>query len=54
MSPCESAELDAGPGGICVVDLGGGAVMRGEYVELVPYERIVFIFGWDTTSTPPP
>jgi len=43
----QSAELDARPGGACIVDLGGGAVMRGEYLELVPYERIVFTFGWD-------
>jgi uncharacterized protein YndB with AHSA1/START domain len=49
----ESAELDARPGGICVVDLGGGAVMRGEYVELVPHERIVFTFGWDSHEHAP-
>lgn len=42
-----SADLDARPGGRCIVDLGGGAIMRGEYVEVVPHERIVFTFGWD-------
>jgi uncharacterized protein YndB with AHSA1/START domain len=40
-------ELDARRGGACVVETGGGAVMRGEFVELVPHERIVFTFGWD-------
>lgn len=49
----ESAELDPRPGGICVVDLGGGAVMRGEYVELVPHERIVFTFGWQAHEHAP-
>lgn len=49
----ESAELDARAGGVCVVDLGGGAVMRGEYVELVPYERIVFTFGWQANEHAP-
>ena len=42
-----SADLDVRPGGACIVDLGDGVVMRGEYVELVPYRRIVFTFGWD-------
>ena len=27
--------------------------MRGEYVELVPHERIVFSFGWDPTDGAP-
>jgi uncharacterized protein YndB with AHSA1/START domain len=41
------AALDARPGGSCVVEMGGGPVMRGEYIELVPFERLVFTFGWD-------
>lgn len=48
-----AAELDPRPGGACVVDMGNGAVMRGEYVELVPYERLVFSFGWDPTEGGP-
>ena len=48
-----AAELDPRPGGTCVVEMGGGAVMRGEYVELVPHERIVFTFGWDPTEGAP-
>ena len=27
--------------------------MRGEYVELVPHERIVFSLGWDPTDGAP-
>ena len=42
-----ATDLDPRPGGAYVVEMGGGPVMRGEYVELVPYERIVFTFGWD-------
>jgi uncharacterized protein YndB with AHSA1/START domain len=49
----ESAELDPRPGGVCVVELGGGPVMRGAFVELVPHERIVFSFGWDLTEGAP-
>ena len=46
-------ELDARPGGSYVVEMGGGGVMRGEYLELVPYERIVFTFGWENTEGAP-
>jgi uncharacterized protein YndB with AHSA1/START domain len=42
-----SAELDARPGGDYVVQMSAGPTMRGEFVELVPHERIVFTFGWD-------
>jgi len=48
-----AAELDPRPGGTCVVEMDGGGVMRGEYVELVPHERIVFTFGWDPTGSGP-
>ena len=48
-----AAELDPRPGGACVVEMVGGPVMRGEYVELVPHERIVFTFGWEPTEGVP-
>jgi uncharacterized protein YndB with AHSA1/START domain len=48
-----TAELDPRPGGVCRVELAGGPVMRGEYVELVPHERIVFTFGWEATEGGP-
>ena len=44
------AEVDARPGGDYVVEMGGGPVMRGAFVELVPHERIVFTFGWEPTD----
>lgn len=48
-----AAELDPRPGGTCRVDMGGGPVMVGEYLELVPHERIVFSFGWEPTDGAP-
>src|SRR3954447_23241959 len=49
-----AAQLDPRPGGVCVVEMEGGGVMRGQYVELVPHERIVFTFGWDPGEGAPP
>lgn len=49
-----AAELDPRPGGTCRVEMGGGPVMVGEYVELVPHERIVFTFGWEPGEGIPP
>jgi uncharacterized protein YndB with AHSA1/START domain len=49
-----AAQLDPQPGGTYVVEMEGGPVMRGEYLELVPYERIVFSFGWEPTEGAPP
>jgi uncharacterized protein YndB with AHSA1/START domain len=48
-----AAELDPRPGGTCRVEMGDGGVMRGEYLELVPHERVVFSFGWDPTDGAP-
>lgn len=41
------AHLDARPGGACRVEMEQGPIMVGEYLELVPHERIVFTFGWE-------
>jgi uncharacterized protein YndB with AHSA1/START domain len=48
-----AAELDPRPGGLCRIEMAGGTVMRGEYLELVPYERLVFSFGWEVPSGEP-
>lgn len=44
-----AAELDARPGGGLTVRMHEGPrpVMSGRFVELVPYERLVFTFGWE-------
>lgn len=47
------AEVDARPGGGYVVEMGGGPVMRGAFVELVPHKWIVFTFGWEPTDGAP-
>jgi uncharacterized protein YndB with AHSA1/START domain len=43
------AEADPRPGGTLRVAMEGGPdpVMSGEFVELEPYERLVFTFGWE-------
>ncbi len=49
-----TAQLDTQPGGTCRIEMDGGPVMRGEFLELVPYERIVFSFGWEPGEGAPP
>ncbi len=50
-----SAELTARPGGIYRVSINGRDVARGEYLEVVPFSRIVFTWGWegDGSAVPP-
>jgi uncharacterized protein YndB with AHSA1/START domain len=48
-----AAELDPRPGGVCRVEMAGGPIMRGTYLELVPHERLVFSFGWEPTDGAP-
>lgn len=48
-----AAELDPNPGGVCRVEMDSGPVMRGEFIELVPYKRIVFSFGWEPNEGGP-
>jgi uncharacterized protein YndB with AHSA1/START domain len=48
-----AAELEPRPGGVYRVETDGGPVMRGKYLELVPYERLVFSFGWEPTDGAP-
>lgn len=48
------ATLDAKPGGIYRVDINGRDVVRGEFVEVVPHNRIVFTWGWEGAGSPLP
>jgi uncharacterized protein YndB with AHSA1/START domain len=41
------AALDPRPGGIYRVDINGSDIARGEYVEVTPYSRVVFTWGWE-------
>ena len=47
-----SAELDPRPGGSYRIDVNGRDVMAGKYVEVTPYTRIVYTFGWDNPGNP--
>jgi uncharacterized protein YndB with AHSA1/START domain len=49
-----SAELDPRPGGVCRVHVIPGNVARGEYVEVVPFSRVVFTWGWEGDESPVP
>ena len=48
------AELDPRPGGIYRVLVAGQYQGAGEFVEVVPTERLVFTFGWDQEGNPIP
>ncbi len=46
-----SAEVMSEPNGIFrVVMSPGGPVMRGSYVELQPFHRLTFSFGWENNA----
>lgn len=48
------AQLDARPGGIFSMVMGNGMNARGQFVELVQDERVVFTWGWiDQPGIPP-
>lgn len=50
----KDATVDANPGGIFVLKMPNGATARGQFVELVPDERVVFTWGWvDQPGLPP-
>src|SRR5207253_645774 len=36
------------------INVTGREVVRGAYVEIDPYRRIVFTFGWDGSTVVPP
>jgi uncharacterized protein YndB with AHSA1/START domain len=46
------AELDPRPGGIYRVLVAGEFQSAGEYVEVVPHEKVVFTFGWEQEGNP--
>ena len=48
------AELDPRPGGVYRVLASGKFQAAGEFVEVVPNERVAFTFGWDEEGHPIP
>ena len=48
------ADLDPRPGGVYRVLVAGQHQAAGEFVEVVPNERVVVTFGWDQPGHPIP
>jgi uncharacterized protein YndB with AHSA1/START domain len=48
------ATLDPRPGGIYRVEINDRNIVRGTYLEVTPYERIVFTWGWEGENSPLP
>jgi uncharacterized protein YndB with AHSA1/START domain len=49
-----AATLDARPGGIYRVEIDTNNIVRGTYLEVTPFERIVFSWGWEGENSPLP
>lgn len=48
------ATIEARPGGMFLMKMPDGATARGEFVELVPHQKVVFTWGWiDHPGVPP-
>lgn len=47
-------ELDPQPNGIYRANITGQDIACGEYVEVVPYSRVVFTWGWEGEGHPVP
>lgn len=48
------ADIDARPGGAFSVLVAGQFRSAGEYLEVVPKEKLVYTFGWDQEGHPIP
>lgn len=46
------AMLEPVPGGQYRVNITGKDIARGRYLELIPYSRIVFTWGWEAEGHP--
>ena len=46
------ATLDAQPGGICRIHINEREIVGGQYLEVVPYSRIVFTWGAEGSPLP--
>jgi uncharacterized protein YndB with AHSA1/START domain len=48
----QTAVIDARPGGIFRVTINESDIARGNYVEVLPHERVVFTWGWEQGGAP--
>ena len=46
------ADIDPQPGGVYRVNVQGLHQSAGEYVEVVPQQKVVFTFGWEEEGNP--
>ena len=46
--------IDPRPGGLFRTDINGRNVVRGEYIEVTPFTRLVFTWGWENDPVVPP
>jgi uncharacterized protein YndB with AHSA1/START domain len=46
--------VEAKPGGIYLVHVGGRHVARGQFTEVIPVHRLAYSFGWDGREQVPP
>lgn len=46
--------LDPRPEGVYRVDVNGRDIATGEFLDVVPFERIAFSFGWENSDQVPP
>ena len=44
----DSVHATAQPGGTLRIEASGGEVISGEFVEIVPMEKVVFTWGWQS------
>lgn len=49
-----NATLVARAGGVYRVDINGRDIVRSEYLEVTPYRRVVFTWGWEGDNSPLP
>lgn len=49
-----NATLVAQAGGVYRVDINGRDIVRGEYLEVTPFRRVVFTWGWEGDGSPLP
>jgi uncharacterized protein YndB with AHSA1/START domain len=49
-----SADLDPRPGGRFRVTIDGQNIAAGRYLEIEPFRKVVFTFGWEGEGSPVP
>ena len=47
-----TADIDPRPGGVYRVNVQGLHQSAGEYIEVVPHEKVAFTFGWEEEGNP--